>query len=444
MPPDESLSDAAALVRDARAVLARNDTGRFTKPSLGQYPHLWNWDAAFIAIGLRHLDPERARAEVLTLLAGQWRDGMVPHILYPDGASDYFPSPDFWRSEGGPGEPPFPTSGLTQPPLLATAVRRLHDVAPDRPEAHAFLSETYPKLLAWHRWLHRARDPEGTGLLAIVHPWESGTDNAPRFRAPMAGLGPLRPPPYGRADGAHVPLAERPLADDYDRFMHLIGLYRDWHWDPATLHARAPFLVQDVLFNAIAHRAETDLAHLARELGEPTAEIEAWRSGTRAAFERLWDEDAGSYFDLDLRAGDLLREPSFVTLAPLFGGLASPERARRLVEEQLAHPDRFAPGEGASGVATRFLLPTTAKSSPRFEPRRYWCGPIWLNVNWMIIQGLRAYGFDAEAAETMRHSLDLVRRSGFVEYYDPRDGSACGARGFSWSAALTIDLALGG
>ena len=92
---------------EAVQTLRTNDTGAFVKPSLGQYPHQWNWDAAFIAIGLSYVDMERARAEVHSLLQGQWDDGMVPHILYHHGASDYFPTPDFWRTEGkGPDFPP--------------------------------------------------------------------------------------------------------------------------------------------------------------------------------------------------------------------------------------------------------------------------------------------------------------------------------------------------
>ena len=33
---------------------------------------------------------------------------------------------------------------------------------------------------AWHRWFYRARDPAGTGLVAILHPWESGRDHSAR------------------------------------------------------------------------------------------------------------------------------------------------------------------------------------------------------------------------------------------------------------------------
>lgn len=423
---DMELADAA------RALLRANDVGGFIKPASHQYPHQWNWDAAFIAIGLRHVDPALARRELEALLAAQWRSGMVPHIVYPMGPSDYFPTAGFWRTEGLGHGGSIPSSGLTQPPVAATAVRLLLDAAPDQATL-AFARDVFPRLLAWHRWLHTARDPEGSGLVAIIHPWESGTDDSPRWAGPLAALGDVDPPPYQRRDQRHVPADERPSADDYARFMHLIGAYRDWGWDDATLWARAPFLVADVLFNAILLRADADLAELARRLGRPTAEIDRWAGRGAAAFrERLWDERRGAYLDLDLRSGARPAADTWVTFAALYAGVADRATAERLVRDQLVAPGRFA-GE-------RFGLPTVALDDPRFEPRRYWRGPVWINANWIVARGLRATGFHDLASQLSHHTLELARRSGFVEYYDARDGSACGAHGFSWSAALVLDL----
>src|SRR5512143_102482 len=92
--------DNSELISRARCVLRLNDMGEFTKPSPRQYPHQWNWDSAFIALGLAQFDLPRAFDEVRSLLAAQWRDGMVPHIIYPEGASDYFPPPEFWQTAG--------------------------------------------------------------------------------------------------------------------------------------------------------------------------------------------------------------------------------------------------------------------------------------------------------------------------------------------------------
>jgi glycogen debranching enzyme len=425
----------ADLVRDALALLRENDVGAFVKPAAHQYPHQWNWDSALVAIGLRHVDPLMARRELQTLLAAQWRSGMVPHIVYHGGASDYFPTPDFWRTEGLPHGGPIPSSGLTQPPVAATALRLLLDAVPDAATL-AFAEEAVPQLLAWHRWFRRARDPEGTGLVAILHPWESGTDNAPRWADPLAALGTPQPPPYQRHDQRHVDASERPHPDEYARFMDLIGRYRDLGWDDAALWREAPFVVQDVLVNAILLRADADLAALCARVGADGGdELRAARARGVAAFrERLWDEGEGRYLDLDLRSGMHLRSDTWVTFAPLYAGIPGDAERTRL-RERLRSPGRY-----AAGGEVRYAMPSVAADAPEFEPRRYWRGPVWINANWLVARGLRAAGLHDEADALRRDALELVRRSGFVEYYDPRDGSPCGARAFSWSAALAIDL----
>ena len=85
-----------------------------------------------------------------------------------------------------------------------------------------------------------------------------------------------------------------------------------------------------------------------------------------------------------------------------------------------------------------FSLTTASKTEPAWEARRYWRGPVWIILNWLLADGLRRHGFDTLAETLRRDSLELMARSGFREYYDPRDGSGCGSTDFSWSAALAL------
>ncbi len=422
------------LIREARRILRSNDTGSFIKPSPMQYPHQWNWDAALIALGLATFDVPRAQAEVRKLLMGQWRDGMVPHILYHDGPSDYFPTPDFWGTAGSPNAPEVATSGLTQPPVLSTVVRAIYERDEDKASAHAFVLEVYPKLLAWHRWFHGARDPEGIGLVAILHPWESGMDNSPRWTEALARVSITTVPTYQRRDQAHVAADERPVKEDYDRFMALIGHYREAAWDAEVLYATAPFCVLDVSTNAILYRADEDLVFLAELLVEPTEELQGWLKRTRDAFDTyFWDEQPGLYYDFDLRSGQSARENTCATFLPLYAGLADETQAARLVGH-LSDPGEYAPD-----AHIRYTLPSVAKNSPSFEPRRYWCGPVWVHINWFVVQGLGRYGYTGLVDMLEAHTFGLVQGN-FAEYYDPRDGAPCGAREFSWSAALVLVL----
>lgn len=430
--------DKAAFLEKAKTTLLENDMGVFIKPGHYQYPHQWNWDAALVALGVSHFNVERAQLEIRSLLKGQWKNGMVPHILYHNGASDYFPTPDFWGIEESPNAPEIPTSGLIQPPLVATCLRLMHNRAKDKVASLAFIQEMYPKLFKKHQWLREARDPQNTGLVSVIHPWESGTDNAARFVAPLLAVSPKSKdvPLYNRKDFVHVKEDERPITADYQRFMYLIQLFRKWGYDPQTIYAKSPFLVQDTLFNALVYRALEDLRYLAELIGEPTVEIDRWMHHTKRAFNyKLWDEDAGVYYAYDARAHKFLTENGSATFISLFAGLPEPDQAQRLVEEHLLNQDEYAPSD-----TTKYFLPSQAKNNYFYEPRRYWRGPVWIIINWMVMEGLKRYGFN-DLAETIRlHSLELLTKSDFVEYYDPRDGTGCGAVGFSWSAALAFEL----
>jgi glycogen debranching enzyme len=422
----------ASFLDRAISVLRGNDTGVFTKPGPHQYPHQWNWDSALIALGLSHFDLPRAQAEIRALLSGQWQDGMVPSVVYHSTPSDYFPSPGFWQIENSPSAPSVPTTGITQPPLLATVVRTLHARTP----MTDFVADVYPALLRWHRWLHTDRDVDGSALACIIHPWESGTDDSPRWLHLFEAIHPEALPEFRRGDTRYVAAAERPNPTEYERFIYLIDVFRKLNYAPAELLKYSPFLAQDVLFNAILFRADEDLHELAVDLGQPTGEIDTWLDRVRLNFNnRFWDEHTGVYYDYDLRTQNPIPVNTASTFLPLFAGLPSREQAQRLVEEHLLNPKEYAPdGE------IHHWVTTTAKNESTWEARRYWRGPVWIIMNWFIMQGLRRYGYD-DLVETIRQdTLGLMETSGFREYYDPRDGSGCGSTDFSWSAALALEL----
>jgi glycogen debranching enzyme len=417
-----------ALAEGARAVLAANDMGSFFRPGRELYPYQWNWDSAFIALGLAEVDPERGRAEVRSLLKGQWSDGMVPHIVFHVPAPDYFPGPELWDSRACEGAPEVPTSGLTQPPVLATAVRVLHEASPDR----SFLEEVVPALELWHEWLHRERGTDG-GLVAIVHPWE-GADNSPRFDRALARLDVDHELEIERTDRREIDSSERPTDSDYVRYLYLVRQLQAHGYRPPTL-GDTPFVFVDLTFNSILAVAEADLAWLWAELGGAGARARAAAERLHAALAERWNDSRAVYVEDD--DDPATADETIDGLFPLYAGVPEREQARRLFEEALWAPTRFGPSPDAPWAVT-----SASKASPAFDPRRYWRGPVWVNVNWFLVRGLERAGLLAEADELRRMTLELVSRCGFFEYYDPRSGEPLGVSDFSWSAALTLDLLL--
>jgi hypothetical protein len=418
-------TETATIYQQALAVIRDNDFGSYTVPTRGLYPFQWNWDSCLTALGIRHRDEARAWTEIETLFAHQWPDGMVPHIVFHVPSEGYFPGPDVWATGR-----PTPTSGITQPPVAGFALRRLFEGARDREMARRRASALLPKVDAWHRWFFEMRDPHGEGLVAILHPWESGRDNSIDWdeafaRVPSEGIA-----PYTRRDTQHADPAHRPTKAQYDRYLWLVERFRGLGWDNSKLHDASPFQVVDPGFNAILVRSAADLAALADELGEPgiAAANRARAERALGALERLWSDSHGQYLCLDRTTHTLIDSASIGGILPVLAAIP-PERARRIARTIERQAERV-----------RFIVASHDPADPRFEAKRYWRGPAWLVMNYMTADGLRAAGETAIADRIVRASLELITESGFAEYYDPTTGQACGGGRFSWTAAMVLEF----
>jgi glycogen debranching enzyme len=417
----------SGILEAARATLRANDRGGYTVPTARLYPFQWNWDSAFAAMGFATFDTARAWREIERLLEGQWADGMIPHIVFHAPSDDYFPGPAVWGTIHTP-----PTSGITQPPVLATAVRRLYDAAHDRADAEARAAAIYPALLASHRWWRRARDPDGRGFVAILHPWESGMDNSPAWDGAMARVPTETSTPIARRDTGHVDHRMRPRGEDYLRYIHLVDCFHAAGWEPARMYAASPFCMADPATNAILLRAERDLLELARRFGSVAeqAEIAARIERLREGLGTLWNARAGLWCARDLIDDAPVGVGISAGLLGLWARAATPAQSAAVVATL---------GRWAGRV--RFLVPSTDPDSPAFEPLRYWRGPVWGMMNWMIADGLDWAGEAALAARVRADTIAVIDGAGLCEYFDPTDGKGAGGTDFSWTAAIRLLLA---
>lgn len=416
------------LIARARAILERNDRGTYTVPTHGLYPFQWNWDSCLSALGLAHFDEDRAWTEIETLFAHQWGGGMVPHIVFHREDDGYFPGPDVWRTGRA-----VPTSGITQPPVAGFALRRLWERTDDPARIEPRLRALLPKVAAWHDWFARCRDPEATGLVAIIHPWESGRDNSVDWDAARARVDPDGVVPFTGRDTQHADPAYRPTQAQYDRNVRLVQHFRDADWDNARLHDLSPFRVVDPGFNAILIRSSADIAVLADALGMPDIAGRARKQAAHgiAAMETLWSDTRGQYLCWDRVSGAAVDSPSIGGLLPAFAAIP-PARAAAITA-------RIARVAGRA----RFGVPSHDPAALGFDGLRYWRGPVWLIVNYMIADGLRRAGETACADEIVRDSLALIDAGGFAEYYDPMTGAPCGGTEFTWTAAMVVEFLRG-
>lgn len=440
--------DDESLIEAAKATLTANDQGGWSTPtSITLYPHQWLWDTFFHAIGQRHYDIERAKDEVRSPFRAQWKNGMVPHIIFSD-ATGYHAGPEMWRSSKVSKDAPrdIETTGITQPPVAAEATVRIGEMLTPV-DRIAWYEEMYPKILAWHQMLYRERDPREDGLVRLILSWESGLDNSPplmemlhhyamsnRVRL-MKATGLDKWAEQHRRDTKDVPADERISTLDLHAIYDLIRFMRRHHYDFRKIMPVHKFQVIDLAFNCILIRANYHLEAMAKELGETLpADIRHAMRVAPHTLEALWDEETGYYYNRDAISGKLIKMPGVATFMPLYALTLSKERVEALVKN-LNDPDRF---------ATKYPIPSAPIDSSYFRPNRYWQGPTWININWMVIDGLRRNGRPEEAERLKRSTLELVRQAalkhGFHEYYSPLDGTVAGAPDFGWTAALTIDL----
>lgn len=431
------------FIEKASALLKQNDRGGWTVPSKDLYPHQWLWDSCFIAIGLRHLDVARAQSELENLGRGQWSNGMLPDMVFAASGENVRLDAVLWDSAISPHAPAnVATSGITQPPMLAAAVLKVGERL-KVPQRRSWYKKMLPVIIKFHEWLYNERDPKHEGLVTLFHPYESGLDNSPPWIEELKARGiPWwvkvgEKLPLGflveiiRRDTRRAPPKERMSNTEALSFWVALRRLRRQAYESKAAFSKPYLAVQDLVFNSILIHSNQALIQIAKTAGRELPEkLLQDMKRSEEAIERLWDEQSGQYYCRSFISEELIKQPSAATFLPLYTGAISKERAARLVE-LLGKRSSF---------KTSWPVPSTPVNSEYFNPYEYWQGPTWININWLIIQGLRRYGFDKEAGELAKRSIELVDKNGFGEYFHPRTGEALGAENFSWTAALTIDL----
>jgi glycogen debranching enzyme len=76
---------------------------------------------------------------------------------------------------------------------------------------------------------------------------------------------------------------------------------------------------------------------------------------------------------------------------------------------------------------------------PSMNESRYWRGPVWINCNWLVADGLRQLGVPGLADRIRDDALELIEEHGFREYFSPTSGAGHGSDRFSWTAALYLE-----
>jgi glycogen debranching enzyme len=407
---------ALAVLRNNRRTTRNPRTGapcRYTCPSPGHYPFQWFWDSCFHAVALAHLEPEVAREELELLFSVQDASGFMPHVVFWERRRLWHPRLYWcWLQSRGRGFPRH--TALIQPPVIAAAVERYVEITGDA----GFGRQSLPHLDAYFAWLGRTRDADGTGLLSIVAPWESGMDHRPSYDAAL---------------GLRYPATPRELIIE-PRMLDIVNRASGYN---TRLLRNGRFVVQDTLVNAVYVDGLRSLARLHRATGDDATPWERQAARTEDAMLAHLRAPDGFFYDRDHRRARLLPSRTVAGLTALLLDGLSDDAAQPLLS-RLSDPTEF---------GTPYPAPSVAASDPAFVPTAQyygagpilWRGPTWINLNWLLVRALRRRNHHALADTLRRSSIDLVLRSGFREHYNPLTGEGYGAHSFGWST-LVVDM----
>jgi alpha,alpha-trehalase len=209
-----------------------------------------------------------------------------------------------------------------------------------------------------------------------------------------------------------------------------------WMRDPSDLRTLETTELVPVDLNSLLYHAERTIAALRRVRGRTgdaavaaqyAAAAEARR---RALLAAAYDSSSAFFYDVRWRTGERVTDrPTMAAAAPLFFGLATPEQGRA-VAARLGR-DFLSPG----GFVT-----TLTKSGQQWDAPNG-----WPPLQWMAVQGVRAYGRDDIATDARTRWLALNRRTYLVtgkmtEKYDVTDlskraggGEYPAQDGFGWT-----------
>lgn len=417
------------LDEQAVGILQKNDRGGYTIPTARLYPYQWNWDSAFVALGFMTFDRDRAWQELELLFEGQWRNGMIPSIIFRRNDPDYFPGPSVWQTT----DTNLPSTGLSQPPVLASIVHTLVESGDsgDRQRAAAL----FEKLISWHRWFHEERVTRGNHkgghtIVATVHPWESGRDNCPDWELGLQGMAidsDLQP--YVRKDIEHADPAQRPSQEQYDKYITIVKAGRELHWDQKKFTSDGPFLMADPGIHFILLRADKDLLKLAitLELNQYEDEIRGWVSQGLEATDYLWNDAIGAFCARNVKTGEFSNGVSSASVLCFYADSGSDSQKAATLRNMQEIETKI-----------NYMMPSWDPRLDSFEPQRYWCGPVWPQMNYIIAKGLAEQGYTVQSERIKNDMAALIQKSGFHECFDPLTGEGCIGVDFSWTAAIWL------
>ncbi|MDO5039381.1 alpha-glucosidase, partial [Clostridium sp.] len=395
---------------------------------------MWAWDSWKQAVATAKFNGKLAQDNIKALFDYQIKGN---DDLRPQDKGTIIDAIFYNKDEARNGDGGNWNERNSKPALAAWAVWNVYKETNDK----AFLAEMYPKLVEYHNWWYTNRDHDKNGIAeygGMVHDahwlydengnivkdekgnpkfnedevilaaaWESGMDNATRFDKEGAG---------GEDVGVKV-------FENKDKNGKLLGYSINQ---------------ESVDLNAYLYAEKGFLKSIANELGKSS---DANKYDKEAKYvreyvsENMFDEKTGFFYDLQIsedgKKKNMLDERGKGTEGwiPLWAKMATREEAEK-VKDNMVDPGKF---------DTFVPFPTASKDNSKYDPSKYWRGPVWLDQALYGVEALQNYGYnkDAErmAKKLFNNAEGLMGDGPIRENYNPETGEGLHTKNFSWSAS---------
>ena len=366
------------------------------------YPYqLWDWDSWLTNIAIRQIIADNNGAGnkeflecekgcILNFLEYTEEDGKMPIVV--DGANEVFFIKD--------------SKNAHKPCIAQHLAFILHQSDNDI----SWVKDQLYKLEAFIDWYRRTSKHAPTGLYIFLDDTAIGVDNDPCM--------------FFRPDGSTASI-----------YLNVL-MYKE-------------LLAMAYIFEVAGDKAKAEKYDLeAAELKD-------------AINEHLYDEKCGMYYSADVnlvpinpdrflhrgkpRHWDsvIMRIDSWSGFMALWAGIATPDQARRVIEENMLNPDTFF---GEFGIRSLSKLEKMFENWPSSNPS-CWLGPMWGVANYLCFRGLVNYGYEKEARNLAERLVgvfgrDIEECGQMHEYYHCDTGKGINGPGFqSWNLLINNMIA---
>lgn len=220
-----------------------------------------------------------------------------------------------------------------------------------------------------------------------------------------------------------------------------------------------------ILLNCFMYKELLAMVYLADCLNEEEIGVSYQKMADdllQAIRENCWDPKDGFYYSVDLDLRPVVRPTTawqfhmgqprawncliqrigvWSGFLAMWAGIATPDQAKQMVEQNLADTNTFNAPYGVRSLSKmEKMYDVRATSNPS-----NWLGPIWVNANYFVFRGLVKYGYNEQARELVEKTVKLLatdyEKSGALhEYYLPESGEPVMNKGFQDWNYLVLNM----